>query len=162
MSWFAIGLLILFGLLLLMLEVFVVPGTTFIGLLGLGLVVAGIICTYSYQGLYAGHITLVVSGTATISMIIYSFRTISSGRFGLKESVNSHVDSSEVDRVEVGDQGVTFTYLRPNGKAIFNDRKIEVYSQGDYIESNRRVKVVKKAEYKLYVKPVDRANQSAT
>ncbi len=161
MSWFAIGLLLLVGLLLLMLEVFFVPGTTFIGLFGLVLVIAGIIGAYTYQGLYAGHVALVVSGTATILMIIYSFRTISSGRFGLKESINSHVDTSDLDRVEVGDEGVTFTYLRPNGKAIFDDRKIEVYSLGDYIERNRRVKVVKKADHKLYVKPVDQTDQSA-
>jgi len=155
MSWLGISLLLLFGLLLLMAEVFFIPGTTFVALMGLVFVVAGVACAYIYQGAEAGHLTLVGAGVVSIALLIYGFRVIKSSNVGLDQSVNSHVDTSDEDAVEVGDQGVTFTYLRPNGKALFNDQKIEVYSQGDYIESNRNVKVVKKDAHKVYVKPID-------
>lgn len=155
MSWLGIGLLLLFGLLLIMAEVFFIPGTTFVALLGVMFVLAGVASAYVYQGAESGHITLAVSGVVSVALLIYGFRVIRSSNVGLDESVTSHVDTRDEDAVQVGDEGVTFSYLRPNGKAIFNDQKIGVYSQGDYIESNRKVKVVKKDEHKVYVKPID-------
>lgn len=49
----------------------------------------------------------------------------------------------DIDAELVGARGVTVTYLRPFGKARINDRKIEVTTEGGFLEAGKDVRVVR-------------------
>jgi membrane-bound serine protease (ClpP class) len=61
----------------------------------------------------------------------------------------------EQTSAKVGEEGVTVSQLRPNGKALINDEKMEVYSLGEYVDINVKVKVIKIADSKIFVKPIN-------
>src|SRR5699024_4427665 len=43
----------------------------------------------------------------------------------------------------VGLEGLTSTPLRPSGTAVFNDERIDVVSEGSFIDKNKSVKIIK-------------------
>src|SRR5690606_27717883 len=50
---------------------------------------------------------------------------------------------SNVNRIDlIGKEGKTLTPLRPSGTVLINEERIDVVSEGNYIESDRKVKVV--------------------
>lgn len=62
-----------------------------------------------------------------------------------------------IDATLLGAQGVTLTYLRPFGKARINDRKIEVTTEGGFLEAGRPVRVVRIEGRNVVVRQLDPA-----
>ncbi len=152
--WMIAGIII-FGLLIIMVEIFLVSGTTLIGVAGGVIVVAGVYLAFENHGAQVGSITLAFSAVATGFLMYLGFKAYTSRKFSLNEVLDTPVESPDMGAAVVGDEGVTVSYLRPNGKAVINGKKIEVYSQGEYIESNLPIKVVKIAENKIFVKKIN-------
>ncbi|GIV33146.1 MAG: hypothetical protein KatS3mg031_0681 [Chitinophagales bacterium] len=151
--WLIAGIIV-FGLLIIMVEIFLVPGTTIIGVVGGVIVVIGVFLAFRDHGLKTGSITLALSAVATGVLLYTGIRTYSSGKFALKESITGKVNEPEEGLPVPGDEGLTVSLLRPNGKALINGRRVEVFSLGELIEKNTRIKVVKVSENKIYVKPI--------
>ena len=58
-------------------------------------------------------------------------------------SLNDKIESEAfISPVKIGDIGTAITDLRPAGTAKFNDKHIDVYSEGGYIEKGAQVKVL--------------------
>lgn len=150
---FIAGIIVL-GLVIIMVEIFLVPGTTIIGVVGGIIVVAGVYLSYSEHGSRVGNITLAISGAATGLLLYIGFKAYSSRRFSLNETLEGRVNVFDEQLAAVGDKGTTFTYLRPNGKANINNQKVEVYSLGEFIESGVDVEVIKISGNKIFVKPI--------
>ena len=72
----------------------------------------------------------------------------------MNEVIGGKVNVLEKDVVEIGAKGRTITYLRPNGKALFGKKKLEVYSLGEYIEKDTSIEVIKVSSSKIFVKPI--------
>jgi len=144
--------IIIFGLLIIMADIFLIPGTAIVGIIGGVIVIIGISLAYAHHGARVGNITLAVSTAASGVLMYVGYRMYVSRRFSLNEVVDSKVEVPEENLAKVGDEGVTVSFLRPNGKALLNNNKVEVYSQGEYIESGKKIKVVKIAEKKIFVK----------
>ena len=62
-----------------------------------------------------------------------------SGPSGPSLSVTS-IDSPAL--VKVGETGMAKSILRPSGKAMFGDRMLDVVSDGEFVESGSRIRVV--------------------
>ena len=45
---------------------------------------------------------------------------------------NSYVDTAEKLHIEPGDIGIAHTFLRPSGKIIINNRKIDAITRGEH------------------------------
>jgi len=144
--------IILLGVLIVMVEIFFLPGTTLFGIVGGIILVGGIYLGFSEHGAKTGSIILGITTLVSIILLYAGFKTYSSGKMALKDVIDSKASSLEHGLAEVGDDGLTVSYLRPNGKALIKGNKVEVYSQGEYIEANQPVKVVKIAENKIFVK----------
>lgn len=153
MSLTLAGAVILLGLLLIMAEVFLIPGTTVVGIVGGIIVVTGVYLTYSHHGVKTGNIALVISLTATGILTYLGFKAYSSRKFSLNDVLEGRVNLSENESIRVDDEGVTVSNLKPNGKAMIKDNKVEVYSLGGYIDRNIPIKVVKIRENKIFVEP---------
>ncbi len=131
------------GLLVLVVEIIFVPGTTVVGLAGFLFMAVGLGLSFYYFGENTGW--LVLGGTAVVSAVViyYSFKSELWKRFSLKSSIDSKVNEGLTAGLAEGQTGVTVSALRPVGKAELGSRVFEVKTSGDYVEAGARVKVVK-------------------
>lgn len=140
------AILFIVGILLIILELFV-PAFGILGILGGGAVITGIILAAPdwQSGLTAIVIALVI---ATIIIIIFSRtkkgRTVWS-KFVLREKLTTEEGFISADSKSslVGERGVTATPLRPAGSVLINNQRVDVVTEGGFIEINRPVEVVK-------------------
>lgn len=142
MEWTIVGTLILLGLVLLVVEILFVPGTTLVGLLGFLLVIVGCGLSFGYFGNRTGWLT--VGGSAVLSgLALYvSFRSNLWFRFALKSTSSGTATEEVKDKVEVGEEGRTLSSLRPSGKAEFRQGIFEVRTYGTYVDPETIVRVV--------------------
>ena len=68
---------------------------------------------------------------------------------------DSHVEPPEQVNVKAGDTGVVHTFLRPSGKIIINNQKLDAITQGEFIEKGTRVSVERIEANKVIVTPAD-------
>ena len=148
-EWATVLILIFLGVALILVELIFVPGTTIVGLLGVGLCVVGVYFGFQYFGGTTGWI--IVAGTAVVGFgsIVIGLRSGSWKRFALKRSMDSHVNEDVKVDIKEGDIGETVSALRPIGKAEFNGQFVEVRTVGDYIESSKKVKVIRISDNKI-------------
>ena len=151
MSWLLIIILIVLGLLFLLLEVLVIPGTTLAGILGFGALFVGIWQAYASKGIVAGHITLGSTIVVTIISLYFSFKTGTWKRMALKSTVDGKMDQLEGLDIKVGDIGTSISRLAPSGKAIFNNEIIEVHTFGEFIDQEKELIVISVTENKIIV-----------
>lgn len=142
-DWLSIVLLILVGLILIYLELLFVPGTTILGLIGLGLCVVGIYFTYENHGGSAGN--YVLAGTAVVSIIglIFSFRAKTWNRFSLKTTNTGKFNDDVYNDLTIEMRGAALSDLKPIGKGEFNGKSYEVRSRGEHIASGSQIKIAK-------------------
>src|SRR5690625_791764 len=62
---------------------------------------------------------------------------------------------SSVNRLElIGLEGVTVTQLRPSGTALFENERIDVVSEGNFISLDQKVRIVKVEGMRVVVREV--------
>lgn len=143
------------GILLVVGEIFIIPGTTFVGIIGGLFMIGGVIVAYAtHDNPMVGHVAFAGTGVATVVLGVLAYRAIKSGNYALTDIVATRVNLLSPDGPKVGDEGTTVTALRPEGRAVFNDKKYAVFSLGDYVEAETKVKVTKVSTNKIYVKPL--------
>ena len=153
MSLFLIIAIIVLGLAFIFIEIFLIPGMGFVGILGGAMVVGGVILTYISFGSPEGHIAFLVSAASFVVLVAIGFKRVSELKWGLKENIEGKVNVLQENLVSVGDEGKTFSDLRPNGKAIINNLRLEVYSTGEYIDKETAIIVTKVTRDRIFVKP---------
>ena len=146
--------LIAISIILINLELFIIPGTTIFGVMGaLGLIGSVVL---AYMHTEHGNIILVVSCFTMIISAIAFMRLIRNKRFALQTTVDGRVNEIEKEvSVEVGQQGLTINAMRPNGKVKIGGQKFEAFSNGEYIDPDTEVKIIKITRDKIFVKPVN-------
>lgn len=137
-----IGLLLI-GIILILIEVMLIPGTTIVGIAGGIMLVIGIYYAYSAWGTIYGHYTLGITLLLTAGTIYLGFKAGLWYKFANKSKLEGKVIKIDNSIIEIGVIGETVSELRPVGYAMFNDQKIEVQSKGEYIESQKKIRIVK-------------------
>ena len=62
---------------------------------------------------------------------------------------------SNVNRIElIGKVGKTITPLRPSGTVLVDDERIDVVSEGSYIDSNKKVKIIEVEGSRIVVREI--------
>ncbi len=147
--------LIVLGVLLVVLEILVVPGTTVIGIIGGILMGVGVILAYSTQeDAMIGHYTLAGTSVATVILLYWAYKVLRSKKYSLYDVIDGQVNVLEPGTVKVGDEGITLGYLRLGGKANINGHRLEVFSQSEMIPADTRIEVIKIDGNKIIVKPL--------
>lgn len=141
-EWVTVIALILFGLILIIAEIIFIPGTTIVGILGFLFLIVGVGFSFQYFGSETGWITVGISAAVSGLLLYYSFKSNVWGRFSSKSKIDSRVNEGLLDKIQVGNEGVTLSTLRPFGNAEVNDQVIEVKTFGNYLESGTKIKVV--------------------
>jgi len=155
LNWFSVSILIAIGLILIIVELIFVPGTTIIGILGFIFAGVGIYLSFDYYGVVIG--SSVLGGFLVLSGItLYiSFKGNVWKKFALKSSINSRVNDEYKNNLMVGDIGVATSSLRPIGKAEIHDIIYEVRSNGRYVDSGEKVKIIKIESNRIIVEPLN-------
>ena len=152
--WIIVISLLLIGLTLIIVELVFVPGTTVVGLLGLIFAIVGIVISYSHFGDDIGFYILLATLAATLAALFYSFRSGAWSKFSLKSSINSKVNEGMMASLQIGDEGITVSTLRPIGKAEFKSKTFEVKTSGNYIERGEKVKITQIESHQIVVEPI--------
>ena len=148
-------LCLLVGIALLVVEVFM-PGFGLPGVSGLILIVIGVVMTWNTYGAVAGlAVTLIALALAGISISV-SIKSAANGKLSrsalfLKDTVAS-VEQHEENAALVGKAGVTVTVLNPVGFAEFDGVRLNVITEGSYLEKGKPVQVIQVEGNKIIVK----------
>ena len=145
-------LVILLGVALLFVEAFLLPGTGIVGVLGGFSLAGGVYLVYERYGGTAGSITLLAAVGLVVTLIVIGFKRISNLKWADARHIDGKMNVLEDNIVIIGDQGVAFGALRPNGKAIINNKRMEVYSIGEFIDKDTPIIVTQVTRDKIYVK----------
>jgi len=157
-----IVLLLVVGLLLLMAEVFLVPGVTFIGIAGIMLMVVGIWMAYSEYGQPIGHYILIASLSLTIIVLLRAFRSGFWGSFALKSTLkDAHSPepgpSDTRNPISIGTSARAISRLRPKGMAEINGEIREVELRDGWAEPEDELIVTEIDFHRIFVqlKPIN-------
>lgn len=154
MEWFnIIGFLVL-GLILIIIELVFIPGTTVVGILGFIAAGAGIYFAFEIDQA-TGIMVASIGLSIYIGFIIYAFKAKLWTRFSLKKTIDSNARPDIGDQLSIGDEGKTQSMLRPFGKAEFKNKNYEVCSEGEYINHDILIKIIKINRNKIIVAPIN-------
>ena len=148
-------------------EVLLIPGFGLFGVLGIAGIAGGIYMSllgslptaadFSQAGsvLSATLVILLVSGWALLRHLPKSTRLFQSGIFlGARTDRAIGYESSERRTDLVGAEGVAATDLRPSGVGIFDDERVDIVSQSEWIQEGTPVLVVSAEGYRRVVRPI--------
>ncbi len=154
MEWITIITLILIGIFLVIAEILFIPGIFFVGIIGVLCSLYGVYLSYDYFDSQTGTMVLIGTTILNILALVISFRGKTWRRFSLRESHDAKVNEDLSIDLKVGDRGTTVSTLKPIGKAIFNEKVIEVRSKGNYIDENVEIEIERIDTPKIFVKTI--------
>lgn len=145
--------LVVLGLLFLLLEILVIPGTTVAGIIGSVIIVIAIWQAYEQFGSQTGIVFLGSTILVSVVALYFALKGKTWRKLMLNSEVEGKVEHFEKYEPQVGDEGITISRLSPMGKARFNDDYYEVKSYSGYVDPNTPVVISKVESNKLIVKP---------
>ena len=150
MDWLIVLALIVFGLGLILLEFIFIPGTTFVGFIGLACAALGVYWTYEKFGVISGTSVLSISMLITVGGLYYSLKSGVWDKLSLKNRSTSKVNEGILLPI-TGEEGKAISTLRPSGTGEFNEQLVEVTTLGGLVESGKKIRIVKVEGKKIWV-----------
>lgn len=141
------------AILLVLLEIFLLPGITLAGIGGFLFAAGGLIFAYSL-GQTIGHITLFLSLLIFAVAFLWFLRSKSFSRVALNTDVDSKLTSSRDLGIVPGDEGITVSRLAPIGKAVIRGITVEAKSEDELVDEDTPVVVVRVDSYNIIVRPI--------
>jgi len=142
--------LLLIGVVLILVEIFLIPGVGVVGVLGALMMLVGVYMAYQIEFIY-GHITLLSSVVFLGFSGSLAFRAKTWDRFSLKSELTGKVNLIDEQIIHVGDKGVAISKLAPAGMARINEKLYEVHSKYGLLENNTNIEVNKIESNKIIV-----------
>lgn len=155
MEWITIIGLILIGTFLVVAEILFIPGIFIAGTAGVLLSIWGVFIGYETYGPTTGSLILIGAIVTNISAIALTLRGKTWERFSLRQSHEAKVNEEFKVDLKIGDRGRSVSTLKPIGKAIFDEKIIEVRSKGNYIDENVEIEIERIDSSKIFVKTVN-------
>jgi membrane-bound serine protease (ClpP class) len=162
-------ILFVLGLVLLILEIFVIPGFGVAGISGIVLIVASLVL--SMQGFIVPSFewqkdlfkrNLLVVGVGVVSSFVVfgilayalpQLRLFSHLTLGTVQTVESgYTVQPQEESKYLGMKGVAVTTLRPSGKAEFGDEVLNVETDGEFVETGMTVEVIEVSANRIVVR----------
>ena len=159
-------LLFILGLGLIALEVFVIPGFGFAGVLGITLMLGSVFFVFdkAYEFRTAVmwlSVSVILTAGLAILAAFFLPETQIFQRLALSTVMDTemgyHSSSPEDFQGYLGQSGVALTPLRPSGTARIADKRVDVVTVGDFIPKDSNVKVVEVEGSKVFVEAVEDA-----
>lgn len=163
-------LIFIAGIILLLIEIFAIPGFGVTGILGIICIIVGLALSmvdnavFSFEGqgvpaFFKSLSIVVISATTSFFLSIYLskklFTTTRFGKLSLQtvQNVNEGYIGVEMQPSQmVGKQGKAATILRPGGKVEIDDDIYDAIAITGYIDKNENIEIVKYETGQLYVR----------
>ena len=153
--------IMLFALFLLFLEIAIIPGFGIAGVSGIILLVISLgLAFWKLSTTWAIGVT--VLAVIGVGLLIYFMvevlpQTKLGKKFILSETAPAPEDISAVDNTTrfLGEEGVAVSNLRPSGIAKIADERVDVITDGDFIEKGTKIKVIKTTAGRVIVSVAD-------
>jgi membrane-bound serine protease (ClpP class) len=160
-------LLIGTGLLLLLAEVFVIPGFGIAGALGivallwgLGLSLIGAGATWTVMGSALGQV--IAAWLVAVVLALAMVRMMPRLPFGRGlvletglSAAGGYASTPESDRGRLGQRGIADSALRPAGIARFDHERVDVVTEGEFLEPGTAVEVIRIEGNRIVVRSVE-------
>lgn len=145
----AIGLLSIFA------EAFLPGGV--LGVMGWLLIGTSLVATYRLWGFTTPFFLLLVGLLAGgIALYVIAIRIVPKTAIGkvifLRTTQKGYNVSVQKDREMIGKEGFALSFLRPTGIAEVDGRRVNVVTEGEFIEKNTRIKVCELKDNYLVVR----------
>lgn len=151
-------LLFLAGLVLISIEIFM-PGFGIFGLLGIGAIICSMLLASFSTTKMIIAILIAVIVAAVGSFVMFKFF---GNRGPLKKLVLTNATTTEegyvanVNREDlIGKIGTALTPLRPSGTALIGNERLDVVTEGSYIDKEQKIQVVQTSGLKIVVREVN-------
>ncbi|MBA7618157.1 hypothetical protein ES703_25478 [subsurface metagenome] len=163
-------ILFVLGLVLLILEIFIIPGFGVAGISGIVLIVASLVLSmqgfvipsFEWQKDIFRRNLVVVSVSVVSSFIAFGILAYSLPQLRLfshltlvtsQTAENGYtVQTREEGSKLIGKRGAAVTTLRPSGKAEFDDEVMNVETDGEFVEAGMNVEVVEVSGNRIVVR----------
>lgn len=148
-------ILLIVGIILIILEFFVAGGI--LGFFG----VASIVIALLMSGYTLSHMTMsvAIALVAAIVAAVVLYKWIGTERGIFKKlilrdrTMTEQGYVSQVTRTElIGKEGITITPLRPSGTVLFEEERLDVVSEGNFIEKDKKVEIIHVEGVKVVVR----------
>ena len=151
-------LIFVLGVILLALEIFVIPGFGIVGILGIILMISGLFLgllpdTFMKDSTFVSIAIIQLAGTFIMTALVAFLlskilpKSKSFNKMILSDALETKsIHSARLEYESLLDSiGSSITDLRPAGTAMINGKRIDVVTEGDYIERNVEI-IVKRVE----------------
>ncbi|MCE2994883.1 MAG: NfeD family protein [Cyclobacteriaceae bacterium] len=167
--WEIIALFI--GILLLLAEIFVIPGFGIAGISGITLVVVSMVLImlnndfFNFEFVPMGDIVMATFATVGgisggMLLLIFGGARLTDTKAFKRISLNDSQESSQGFSVNsntqamMGKQGLAHTILRPSGKVLIEDQVYDAFTRGEFVEKGETIQVIGTEGVTLRVKKV--------
>jgi membrane-bound serine protease (ClpP class) len=149
-------ILILVGVLLIVAEVYLVPGFNIVGILGALMILFAIGYAFTETG-FLGGVAALVGAILLVGAVLYGMKQSGAwDRFvlstNLKRDEMTVARESEQRARYLGKTGVALSPLRPTGIVEIDGERIEVATEGDFIAAGSHIKVVAMDRRRYFVR----------
>ncbi len=156
------------GVVLVLVEILVIPGFGVFGIAGIAALLGGLVMaqvgSLPSRGDFVQAGSVLLATVALITMTAWSLLRSLPGNWRLRRSgviLGESTDrdegytSAEVRAELVGEVGVAITDLRPAGVGLFEDERVDVVSESEWIEEGTPIRVLSAEGYRHVVRAVD-------
>ena len=143
------------GIVLILAEIFLIPGVTIAALAGAAFSIGGIYYAFRSLGVTAGIITLLAVVAAFGVAFVYLIKSKALDSIALKTDIKSTVADKDLN-ISEGDTGITVSRLNPIGKVRVNNITMEAKTLSEFIDENTTIKVIKVMPSQLIVTTCDK------
>ncbi len=144
--------LIVAGLLLFIVEVFLIPGISVAGIASAICLIYANYYAFTTLGSAAAFIVLAISAIGVTGITIWFMRSKTVDRLSLKKTLDFRNDPLKDTGIQPGDQGVAITRLALIGNAEINGHYIEVRSADGFIDEKTPIVVDRIVEGCVFVR----------
>lgn len=137
------------------------PGFGIAGFSGVALEAVALVLTWQQHGTLATLGMLLIVLAVLAIAISTSLHSLTKGKLSKSSLVNRHTESNDAGyrsnedmQVFLGREGTATTALRPTGMGEFDGVRLNVVSEGDFIESGTKIRIEQIEGSRIVVKPV--------
>ncbi|MFH0838942.1 MAG: NfeD family protein [Candidatus Omnitrophota bacterium] len=155
-DWFLVLTLIVVGFILLLIELFIIPGFGIVGISGLASLGVASYIAYSKLSPLMG---LVIS-IGSLCIIFLSLKLFSKTaiwkKLRLDKTESTHNGFSHAENLGylINKEGVAITSLRPSGSAKIDGKRYDVITEGTFVSEHARIRVLRVEGSKVIVKEI--------
>ncbi len=165
-------LIFLVGILLIVVEVFVIPGFGIAGISGLILTIGGLSLVmvnndvFDFSFVPSGEVftavfTTLIGLLGAVLLTIFGGMGLTESKFFKRVALINVQDTKKGytsnfhSRSYLGEKGTAYTVLRPSGKVLVGEEVLDAYTRGEFVSEGEAIQVIGEEGTSLKVKKVD-------